>query len=153
MFLGRDAFWLGLGAVFALIALFIPLPFFARLTIGILFLVLGMTIALMRVGPDRLPPEQWLIRRLRYLRAVRQYTYYKPQSPSPSPPPPPAPEPPPPAPAPSSMPSFSFKPVQWAWDDVGYSSLITIALAVLGVYLVVWLYQGGAAEIASLFKP
>ncbi|MCX7634845.1 hypothetical protein QYE77_15045 (plasmid) [Thermanaerothrix sp. 4228-RoL] len=148
MFLGRDAFWLGFGAVLALIALFIPLPFFARLTVGILFLILGMAIALMRVGPDRLPPEQWLIRRLRYLRAARQYTYYKPQS-SPQPPsPPPVPEPPPRTPEPSS-----FKPVQWAWDDIGYSSLITVALAVLGVYLVVWLYQGGAAEIASLFKP
>ncbi len=152
---GRDAFCLGIGAAFALMVLFIPIPsFFLRLVIGVFFLMLGMILALLRVGPDRVPVEVWLMRRLRYARSARRYTYYHPQEVAPEPEPQPAPLPPMPPVThePASPQRPAWKPVSMAWDEIGVGPLITLTLAILGAYLVVWLYQGGAAEIALFFR-
>jgi len=164
MIVGRDAFWLGFGAVFALAALFVPFPFAFRLFIGVLFLAFGMVMALLRVGPDKIPVEQWLIRWVRYMRSQRRYTYQdNPVFNTPSQ----RPEPPKAAPnlnvpyEPQSYPtegtqpvphrdSLSWSPMSFAWDEVGYYPVISVLLGVLGAYLVYWLYSFGAAEIASI---
>ena len=41
--------------------------------IGFLVLVGFMALALLRLGPDRVPPEVWLTRRFRYSMQTRQY--------------------------------------------------------------------------------
>ena len=46
----------------------------------------------------------------------------------------------------------SLRPVDLAWNEIGVYPLLTALLGVVGVYFVVWLYQGGAAELALWFQ-
>ena len=73
MFNDRDLGVLGAGALLAVLCLFLPFSFVGRIVVGFLVLVVFMVLALMRLGPDRIPPEVWLKRRVRYGLDVRQY--------------------------------------------------------------------------------
>ena len=73
MFNDRDLGILGAGALLAVLCLFLPFSFAGKVVVGFLVLVGFMALALLRLGPDRVPPEVWLARRFRYSMQTRQY--------------------------------------------------------------------------------
>ena len=73
MFNDRDLGILGAGALLAVLCLFLPFSFVGKVVTGFLVLVGFMALALLRLGPDRVPPEVWLMRRFRYSMQTRQY--------------------------------------------------------------------------------
>ena len=148
MFNDRDLGVLGAGALLAVLCLFLPFSFVGRIVVGFLVLVVFMVLALMRLGPDRIPPEVWLKRRVRYGLDVRQYVNQ--QKPS------------------SSaahreeqqeqrrtstpVPAVQFRPLDLAWGELGVYPLLTAFLAVIAVYFSVWLAHGGVDQLAIWFK-
>ncbi len=160
MFNDRDLGILGGGALLAVLCLFLPLPFVGKVVIGFLVLVGFMALALLRLGPDRVPPEVWLMRRFRYANQTRKYVnQQKPSSrkmekePGPSSQPGQAPTSSRPKPASTASAPFpNLCPVDLAWNEIGVYPLLTALLGVVGVYFVVWLSQGGAAELALWFQ-
>jgi len=162
MFNDRDLGILGGGALLAVLCLFLPLPFVGKVVIGFLVLVGFMALALLRLGPDRVPPEVWLMRRFRYANQTRKYVNQ--QEPSTcktqqesvpanqlrqaS-----APGRPISSPVANTVNSLpNLRPLDLAWNEIGVYPLLTALLGVVGVYFVVWLYQGGAAELALWFQ-
>jgi len=158
MFNDRDLGILGAGALLAVLCLFIPLSFTGKVVIGFLVLVSFMALALLRLGPDRIPPEVWLSRRFRYAMQTRQYVNQqtatkraeaKPQSPKQK------------AERLSirhEQPSLVFDPnaihthpIDLAWNEVGVYPLLTVLLGVVGIYFSVWLAGGGAQELSIWF--
>lgn len=144
LFNNRDLSILGVSVVVAILALVLPFPLMGRMVIGVAILVIGMIIALVRVGPDNVPMEQWLYRRLRFGFKTRRFVYQQDRPEvtytEPDEQPEPEPQPVPEGPA-----------ISLAFDEVGVEPLLTAALAVLGIYMVAWLYAGGAEEIARFF--
>ncbi|GAB4577509.1 MAG: hypothetical protein Fur0022_02400 [Anaerolineales bacterium] len=152
MFNDRDLAILGAGALLAVLCLLIPIPFAGKVVLGITVLVGFMFAALLRLGPDRIPLEEWLLRRIRYHFQARRYTYQQPLS-RPSPRPKAVPPEPQPQPKPAITPVLTVQiPFSLAFDEMGVYPLVTALLAVLGVDFIVWLWQGGAAEIATLLQ-
>ena len=160
MFNDRDLGILGAGALLAVLCLFLPLSFTGKVVIGFLVLVGFMALALVRLGPDRVPPEVWLMRRFRYSMQTRQYVNQqtetrktegvlpsqkqKPERPSYE--------------RKQPAPSFNthtvqtiMRPVGLAWDEVGVYPLLTVLLGVVGIYFAVWLANGGAQELSIWF--
>jgi hypothetical protein len=150
MFNNRDLGILGGGALLAVLCLFLPLSFVGKVVIGFLVLVAFMALALLRLGPDRVPPETWLKRRFRYAWQTRQYvnqqtetrrsqdsdaTTRKPKQ---------------------KHPAFDTQtvlmPIHFAWDEVGIYPLLTALLGVVGTYFSVWLANGGAEELSIWFR-
>jgi hypothetical protein len=146
MFNDRDLGILGAGALLSVLCLFLPLSFGGKIAAGFLVLVSFMVLALLRLGPDRVPPEVWLQRRVRYGLDVRKYVNQQ---------------------RPSSVgqktdvkavpvvvPQVSaprFQPLDLAWGEVGIYPLLTAFLAVVAVYFAFWLSRGGAEQIAFWF--
>jgi hypothetical protein len=160
MFNDRDLGILGAGALLAVLCLFLPLSFTGKVVIGFLVLVSFMALALLRLGPDRVPPEVWIARRLRYSMQTRQYVNQqtatrktentqssRKQTPGQG------------AferkgPAPTFNPrtgSATVRPLGLAWEEVGVYPLLSALLGVVGVYFAVWLAKGGAQEISIWF--
>jgi hypothetical protein len=150
MFNDRDLGILGAGALLAVLCLFLPFSFVGKVVIGFLVLVGFMALALLRLGPDRVPPEVWLSRRFRYSMQARQYvnqrattrrTESEPKSSKQK----------------TERPAASFnsqpvmRPIDLAWDEVGVYPLLSMLLGVIGVYFVVWLARGGAEELSLWF--
>jgi hypothetical protein len=158
MFNNRDLGILGAGALLAILCLFLPLSFTGKVVIGFLVLVGFMALALLRLGPDRVPPEVWLTRRFRYAMQTRQYVNQqaatkkaeaKPQSPKQKAERPSIRRE---QPAPVFDPSVVHtRPVDLAWNEVGIYPLLTVLLGVIGIYFAVWLAHGGAQELAFWF--
>ena len=158
MFNDRDLGILGAGALLAVLCLFLPFSFAGKVVVGFLVLVGFMALALLRLGPDRVPPEVWIARRFRYSMQTRQYVNQqtasrKTESAGPSRkqrPDRPSVE--------REQPSSLFntqtimRPLELAWDEVGVYPLLTVLLGVVGVYFAVWLARGGAAELSTWFK-
>ena len=147
MFNDRDLGILGGGALLAVLCLFLPFSFAGKIVVGFLVLVGFMVLALLRLGPDRVPPEVWLMRRVRYGMDVRKYVNQK--------------EPSGAAvdaggkatkPAGSPAPAPQFQPLDLAWGEVGIYPLLTAFLGVVAVYFAFWLSRGGANQIAIWFK-
>lgn len=161
MFNDRDLGILGAGALLAVLCLFLPFSFVGKVVVGFLVLVGFMALALLRLGPDRVPPEVWLTRRFRYSMQTRQYVNQqtatrktedaqqtpkqKPERPT--------------FEREHHAPSFHaqntqtvMRPVDLAWEEVGVYPLMTALLGVVGVYFAVWLANGGAVELALWFK-
>ncbi len=139
---------MGVGALVAVFCLFLPLPFWLKAIISGIILVGAMVLALLRVGPDRIPLETWLRRRLRYKWVPKFYTYYR-RNPKPI--------------ANQSkpetsinpvdpMPKVAFQPLDLAWGEVGVYNLIRIWLAVIGIYVVYWIATGGGEELAWILR-
>ncbi|MEP0805637.1 MAG: hypothetical protein HRF47_09115 [Chloroflexota bacterium] len=155
MFNNRDIGILGAGALLAVLCLFLPLSFAGKVVIGFLVLVGFMALALLRLGPDRVPPEVWLTRRFRYAMQTRQYVNQQtatrraePANTQRQKSPRPAFE--------RSAPSFAAQtvihPIDLAWNEVGVYPLLTALLGVVGVYFAVWLANGGAEELSIWFR-
>jgi hypothetical protein len=159
MFNDRDLGILGAGALLAVLCLFLPLSFTGKVVIGFLVLVGFMALALLRLGPDRVPPEVWLMRRFRYSMQTRQYVNQQtasrkveennqPKQKSQRP----TVEHERPAPDyQSSIPQATMRPIDLAWNEVGVYPLLTVLLGVVGIYFAVWLANGGAQELAFWF--
>jgi hypothetical protein len=155
MFNNRDISVLGAGALLAVLCLFLPFSFVGKVVVGFLVLVGFMALALLRLGPDRVPPEVWAKRRFRYAMQTRQYVNQqtatcKTESAQ-------TPKQKPERPvierqvAPFTPPTVS-RPIDLAWNEVGVYPLLTALLGVVGVYFAVWLAKGGAEELAIWFK-
>ena len=161
MFNDRDLGILGAGALLAVLCLFLPLSFAGKVVIGFLVLIGFMALALLRLGPDRVPLEVWLTRRFRYSMQTRQYVNQQTatrktesvQSSQKQKPERPMKERPT---FEHSAPSFSATPVVHpiglAWNEVGVYPLLTALLGVVGVYFAVWLANGGAVELSFWFR-
>src|SRR5574341_2186908 len=78
MFRDRDLFLLGAGALLSALCLLLPLPFAGKLVAGVSMLVGFMVLALLRLGPDRISIEEWLLRRLRFWLSPRRFVYHRP---------------------------------------------------------------------------
>lgn len=160
MFNDRDLGILGAGALLAVLCLFLPLSFTGKVVIGFLVLVSFMALALLRLGPDRVPLEVWLTRRFRYSMQTRQYVNQQTASRKTENVQPkqktkmehpvrerPAIE--------NNVPDYSapsvMHPVDLAWHEVGVYPLLTALLGVVGVYFAVWLANGGAQELSIWF--
>jgi len=160
MFNDRDLGILGAGALLAVLCLFLPLSFTGKVVIGFLVLVGFMALALLRLGPDRVPLEVWLTRRFRYSMQTRQYVNQqtasrKAENVQPKPKTKvehpvrerPAIE--------NNVPDYSapsvMHPIDLAWNEVGVYPLLTALLGVVGVYFAVWLANGGAQELSIWF--
>ena len=160
MFNDRDLGILGAGALLAILCLFLPLSFTGKVVIGFLVLVSFMALALLRLGPDRVPPEVWLMRRFRYSMQTRQYvnqqTATRKTEANPSPPKQKTPratierEHPAPSYPPQAV-GTTMRPIDLAWNEVGVYPLLTILLGVVGIYFAVWLANGGAQELSIWF--
>ena len=158
MFNDRDLGILGAGAFLAVLCLFLPFSFAGKVVVGFLVLVGFMALALLRLGPDRVPPEVWLTRRFRYARQTRQYVnqqsgarktegadpYQKQKLERPV------------IEREQHVPTFDtqsvMRPLVLAWDEVGAYPLLTVLLGVVGVYFSVWLANGGAQELSFWFR-
>ena len=161
MFNDRDLGILGAGALLAVLCLFLPFSFAGKVVIGFLVLIGFMALALLRLGPDRVPLEVWLTRRFRYSMQTRQYVNQQTatrktesvQSSQKQKPERPVKERPT---IEHSAPSFSapsvVHPIDLAWNEVGVYPLLTALLGVVGVYFAVWLANGGAVELSFWFR-
>ena len=161
MFNDRDLGILGAGALLAVICLVLPLPFVGKIILGLSVLVGFIVLALLRLGPDRIPLEEWLQRRIRFRLQTRRYTFQQPgylqkdrwklgkprfrakvrqpeKHASPS------------VQKPASISVEGYRPISFALDEIGIYPLVTVLLAVIGLYFLVWLAQGGVEEIALL---
>ena len=143
MFNDRDIAVLGSGALLTVLCLLLPLSLAGRTAVGFLVLVAAMLLALLRLGPDRVPPELWLLRRVRYRLAVRRFVNQQAPSGRPAGP----------GPDPSAHPLAEqqprLQPLALAWGEMGIYPLLTVFLAVVAVYFTYWLWRGGAAGIAA----
>jgi hypothetical protein len=156
MFNDRDLGVLGAGALLAVLCLFLPFSFVGKVITGFLVLVIFMVAALMRLGPDRVPIETWLIRKTRFALGMRKFVNQREPSTlkteQSAPKPAPAPAPVSPIQAPHQSAAVDFRPLDLAWNEVGIYPLLTALLSVVGVYFVVWLARGGAEQIGLYFK-
>jgi hypothetical protein len=150
MFNNRDLYILGGGALLAVMCLFLPLSFAGKVVIGFLVLVSFMVLALVRLGPDRVPPEVWMMRRFRYAMQTRRYVNQQGTSRR------------------SNheeasrrdvkFPTFEnaapsvIQPIDLAWNEIGVYPLLTALLGVVGIYFSVWLANGGAEELSIWFR-
>lgn len=142
----RNIIIFGAAGVAAVIGLFVG-GVFAGLAWTFLVLAVAMFLALGRFGPDRVTLETWMLRRWRYARSVRRYTYAQPVA-SPSPkhaqaprakqPTAPTPHPAPPA----------VTPITFANDKSAYYGAVTVLMVVAGIVFLNWLRAGGDADLA-----
>jgi hypothetical protein len=152
LFNDRDLGLLGAGALLTVLCLVLPLPFVGKAVLG-LFTLVGFTIlALLRLGPDRIPLEIWLLRRVRFRLQAHRYTYQQPgyTQPRPQLAKKSKKRAAPPADRPTLEQVEAARPIVFALDGLGTYPLVTVLLAVIGVYVLVWLMQGGAQAVASL---
>ena len=157
MFNDRDLGILGAGALLAVLSLFLPLSFAGKVVVGFLVLVAFMALALLRLGPDRVPLEVWLMRRFRYSMQTRQYVNQQEMSRRAQPTQTSTPSEKKSralrAERPASIPSIpDLRPLDLAWNEIGVYPLLTAFLAVVGVYFAVWLANGGAQDLAVWFQ-
>jgi hypothetical protein len=161
----RDLGIIGAGAFLTVLCLLFQWPFVVRVVVGMLVLVTFMIVALLRLGPDREPIEVHLTRWLNNLRSPRKFILGGGQASSKTVPPPrsqaAAANVPPPGPqvsvpkritAGTSGAAISMKPVTLAWEEVGIYRLVTVLLAVVGIYFIFWLVQGGTQQIGHWMR-
>ncbi|MBU2610435.1 MAG: hypothetical protein KJ606_05755 [Chloroflexi bacterium] len=158
MFNDRDIAILGAGALLAVLtALILPFSLVWKVIPSFLILILFMLLALLRLGPDRVTLEEWIKRRIQFRLRARRYVYQQPKASPPAVasmlPEPPAPlgEPQQPRHA-TRRKTASLSPVGLAFDEVGIYPLLTVFLAVVGVWFAIWVAQGGGVELSRIFE-
>jgi len=136
MFNDRDLTIMGIGAIAAVICLLIPsLGLVLKGVIAFVVLILFMAWALVRMGPDRVPLEVFLKRRIKFATQVRRYTYHgdhQLEKPTPV----------------QTTRTAHFRPIALQLDGSNVYWVVTIWLGVVGLYFVIWLQNGGAEEIS-----
>ena len=136
MFNDRDLTIMGIGAIAAVICLLIPsLGLVLKGVIAFVVLILFMALALVRMGPDRVPLEVFLQRRIKFATQERRYTYHGERQVEK------------PASIPASRPAH-FRPIALQLDGSNVYWVVTIWLGVIGLYFVIWLQNSGAEEIS-----
>ena len=136
MFNDRDLTIMGVGAIAAVICLLIPsLGLVLKGVIAFVVLILFMALALVRMGPDRVPMEVFLKRRIKFATQVRRYTYHGDHQLEK------------PAPVQTTR-AAHFRPIALQLDGSNIYWVVTIWLGVIGLYFVIWLQNGGAEEIS-----
>ena len=136
MFNDRDLTIMGVGAIAAVISLLIPsLGLVLKGIIAFVVLMIFMAVALIRLGPDRVPMEVFLKRRIKFATQIRQHTYHGGRDTAI------------PATQIAKTPSH-FRPLSLKLDDGNIYWVVSIWLAVIGIYFVIWLQNGGAEEIS-----
>lgn len=146
MFNDRDLGVIGAGALAAVLCLFMPVSFVGKVVTGFLVLLLFMVAALLRLGPDRVPLEVWLMRKTRFAFGMRKYVNQREpsrldrsqerQTPQPV----------------ENAAALNFRPLDLAWNEVGIYPLVSALLGVVAVYFAFWLSQGGAQQISIYFR-
>ncbi|MBT7072915.1 MAG: hypothetical protein HN975_18730 [Anaerolineae bacterium] len=137
MFNDRDLTIMGVGAIAAVICLLIPsLGLVLKGVIAFVVLILFMALALLRMGPDRVPLEVFLKRRIKFATQVRRYTYHGDHQLEK------------PALVQATRPAHPFRPITLQLDGSNVYWMVTIWLGVIGLYFVIWLQNGGAEEIS-----
>ncbi|HUF37162.1 MAG TPA: hypothetical protein VMN57_01455 [Anaerolineales bacterium] len=165
MFNDRDIAVIGAGALASVLCLLLPVPFPWKVGIGFTVLVIALVAALIRLGRDRLTPEEYLVRRIRYWLRPRFWTFQVRDLPlrfsgreAPgqkiAEPPPPAPErpvkrKPEPEPAAHRLPGVRrvSAAVSWRLDPALAERIAGLLLAVVGLYFLDWLRTGGAVAL------
>lgn len=142
----RDLGFLGAGAFCAVLCIILPISLVAKAILAVVVLIIFMVIALLRLGPDRVPLEVFIKRRIQFAIQTRKYTYHggKPAANSPAPAS---------VPREASQPSWGasqalFMPMILAWEDVGVYWIVTAWLTVISVYFVYWLANGGSNQMS-----
>jgi hypothetical protein len=143
---GRDLRVVGIGTALAVGALALPAPLGVRFFLSVFLLVLFVTLAVIRLGADRVPPEEFL-RRWWVGRRPRRYVYARPAPPPPEPAPAP-PVRPPREPAPAPPPAL---PVAVAWGPETGAAVAGAGLLVAAAYFLAYLAGGGWAEFAAVW--
>lgn len=155
MFNDRDLGILGAGALLAILCLFLPFSFAGKVVVGFLVLIGFMALALLRLGPDRVPLETWLTRRFRYSMQTRKYVNQQTATRKPENVQPTQKQKHERPKIEHSTSSYStptvIRPIDLAWNEVGVYPLLTALLGVVGVYFAVWLANGGAQELSIWF--
>ena len=154
----RDMVVLIAGGVIALTALLLPFSLLGRMAVGVVIVFAAMLLAVLRIGPDRVTVEEYLFRRLRFSRSAKQFSFYSRPKRSPEQKKQTAEEDDleeyfrPEQPEPSVQPSVS--PLQMTAENLpgGVYSLVTVFLAVVGVYIIFWVAQGGAEELLWILR-
>jgi hypothetical protein len=137
MFNDRDLGVLGGGALGAILCLVLPWAFTAKVLAAVILLVLSMALAFARFGADRLTPEQYLKRQLRFRMQPRRYSYFRKGEPARN------------AAVLSEKPARTpaILPISFRLDEGGLYWLMTAWLAVVGSYIVFWAkYLGGMQQ-------
>lgn len=143
MFNDRDLAILGVGAALAVMCLLLPFKFSIKVVFGIIILALAMVLALLRLGPDRVPLETWFYRRFRFWLGSHRFVYHRDgyavesgtgQENR------------------VSNAKMGFWPAYLAFDEVGLYPLMTAFMAVVGTYFVVWIHNDGGNDIALFFE-
>jgi hypothetical protein len=154
MFNDRDLTLLGAGAFAAILCIMLPISLIAKIILAILVLVIFMVIALLRLGPDRVPVEVFLTRRIRFMRESRLYTYNggKRTSDTPASQAAAATQ----AMTESRSPALAYQPLMLDWEGVGVYWIVTAWLTLIGAFFVHWLATGGSSQISFFiqhFRP
>ena len=48
--------------------------------------------------------------------------------------------------------AISMRPVTFTWEEIGIYRLVTVLLAVVGIYFIFWLVQGGTQQIGHWMR-
>jgi hypothetical protein len=139
MFNDRDLYILGGGGFLALLCLLPSWPFALKVALALLIMVAALVLALIRVGADRRTLEQQLYYFLKYRARPRNYSFWGRAALRPV-----AGDSDGREPAPPSAPAFDL-----AWDDLNVYFLMTVWLAVIGIYFTVWLHAHGELQLAA----
>ena len=135
MFEDRDLYVIGGGGLLAILCLLPGWPFWLKVTLALLIMILSLVIALSRFGHDRRTLEKHIYYSLRFLNETKNYSYFW-RSPTRL----------------STLPMASrpAEPVvvTMAWDDLNIYILMTVWLAVIGIYFIVWLKNSGQLELS-----
>jgi hypothetical protein len=135
MFNDRDLYILGGGGFLAILCLLPSWPFWLKITLALVIMVVALVVALLRVGADRRTLEQQFYYFLRYRSQPKNYSFFGRGEITPG------------MEAKNQegayAPTFSL-----AWDDMNVYVLMTVWLAVIGVYFTVWLKDSGEGQLA-----
>ena len=141
MFNDRDLGILGAGALGAILCLMLPWSFGAKVTVAVLILVIGMVLAFVRLGADRLTLEQYLKRQLMFASQPRRYSYFPKAVKSND------------SSAKRRVESVrpEIRPIAFRLNDSGVYWLMTVWLVVIGMYVLYWAYFLGGAKDAAFW--
>lgn len=133
----RALYILGGGGFLAVLCLLPNWPFAVKIASALVILVIAMVFALMKLGPDQDTIEGLIFKRLRFLLATKKYNYYgRAQNRGVA------------GDNAGAKQAASIWPIYLDWDATNVYFLLTVWLAVIGIYFTVWLHNGGAAELA-----